>query len=433
MILIYSHKNTPRLAYTVRQLFHEMLLVPASITTVWEEFVAFSGPKIEYTERMNGGGIFLQSTEMLFETGIHEPEIRVQFVDGLPVFFHTEKESALPFDFFAFAFYLLSRYEEYLPHIRDEHDRFEAHSSLAHHYGFLQIPVVDRWLMVLKEILQKQYPDFDFPERKYRFLNTIDVDNAYAYRGKGLVRNLGGALRQLSKFEFSEFGRRILVVLGLSADPFDSFDYLYEIHERKELESIYFFLLADYGHNDKNIPVFYKPFQSLIKGIADYAAVGIHPGYNTAHNMERLKKEVKRLHEITHREVVRSRQHFLRLSLPETYRRLIDLGIQEDYTMGYAQEPGFRAGTSYPYFFYDLDTEQSTKLKLLPFAVMEGTLKGYKRIPKEEAMHHIRPLIDEVKAVNGHFVSLWHNDSLAETSEWAGWRAVYEDMIDYAK
>jgi hypothetical protein len=121
------------------------------------------------------------------------------------------------------------------------------------------------------------------------------------------------------------------------------------------------------------------------------------------------------------------------LSLPETYRRLIDLGIQEDYTMGYAREAGFRAGTSFPFHFYDLDMEQSTHLKLFPFAVMEGTLKGYKNIPTSEAMNHIRPLVDEVKAVNGLFISLWHNESVAETREWAGWRAVYEEMIDCAQ
>jgi hypothetical protein len=433
MILIYSHKNTPRLSYVVKQLFTEMLQVPATVTTSWEEFEVFSGPKLEYTHKKNGEGIFLQSTAFLFETGIHEPELRLEFLEGLPLFFQVGKGSALPFDFFAFAFYFLSRYEEYLPHIKDEHERFEAHSSLAHQHDFLQKPVVDHWLMKLKALIQSRYPKFSFPEQQYRFLNTIDVDNAYAYRGKGLVRNLGGGIRQISELKFSDFGNRLLVVLGLKTDPFDAFVYLRELQERKGFESIYFFLLADYGHNDKNIPVFYKPFQSLIKGIADYAAVGIHPGYNTAGKPERLKKEVKRLLEITHREVVRSRQHFLRLSLPETYRRLIDLGIQEDYTMGYAREAGFRAGTSFPFHFYDLDMEQSTHLKLFPFAVMEGTLKGYKNIPTSEAMNHIRPLVDEVKAVNGLFISLWHNESVAETREWTGWRAVYEEMIDYAQ
>ena len=50
---------------------------------------------------------------------------------------------------------MLSRYEEYLPHIKDEYGRFEAKESLAFKYGFLEIPIVDKWVQILKiEILK---------------------------------------------------------------------------------------------------------------------------------------------------------------------------------------------------------------------------------------------------------------------------------------
>ena len=128
----------------------------------------------------------------------------------------------------------------------------------------------------------------------------------------------------------------------------------------------------------------------------------------------------------------KSRQHFLKLTLPETYRNLIDLDITDDYTMGYASQVGFRASICTPFNFYDLDMELETKLKVHSFAFMEGTLKYHMKVGPEEAMQKIKPLIDDVKSVNGVFMSLWHNDTLNNQKLWAGWRAVYINMVEYA-
>ncbi|MFM7054505.1 MAG: hypothetical protein ACKOX7_07175, partial [Bacteroidota bacterium] len=84
------------------------------------------------------------------------------------------------------------------------------------------------------------------------------------------------------------------------------------------------------------------------------------------------------------------------------------------------------------FYFYDLDNEQVTSLRIHPFAVMDATLKYYMRIKPEEAMDHIRPVIREVRQVNGDFISLWHNESLSENKIWAGWRDVYRQMVEEA-
>ena len=101
--------------------------------------------------------------------------------------------------------------------------------------------------------------------------------------------------------------------------------------------------------------------------------------------------------------------------------------------MGYASNYGFRAGTCTPFYFYDLDLEVETNLRVHPFAIMEGTLKYYMGIGPEHAMPHYRRLIDEVKMVNGNFISLWHNDSLNDYKHWKGWKSVFEEMIEYGQ
>lgn len=433
MLLIYSHKITHRLKYILNLVFTDVLGISFELTIDVDRFKAYTGAKLSYTTTPVTDELFFSSRNLLFEAGITEQNISVFDYSGSKVFFATGKSSALPFDVFAASFYLVSRYEEYLPHIRDEHDRFIAEESLAYINNFLDKPVVNTWIVWIKNLISEKYPDVVFPEKKYGFTVTIDIDNAYAYREKGFTRSLGGYLKSASAANIREITERTKVLLGMQKDPYDTYDFQLEMIKNFHLKVIYFILLGDYGVNDKNLPVESKKFQSLIKTLDDYAQIGIHPSYGSNKNKEQLKKEVERLSKVLHRDITKSRQHFLKLILPGTYRNLIDLDITDDYTMGFASQVGFRAGICTPFHFYDLDMEVETKLKIHPFAVMEGTLKYYMKVPKEEALLQIKKLIDEVKAVNGQFISLWHNDTLNDQKLWAGWKNIFEEMVNYGK
>lgn len=432
MILIYTHKITPRVKYIFKHLFENILGMEINLTNDVQEFVAFSGAKISYSRKALSNELFFYAHPLLFENGISDQEINVTQWNGLSIFFSGIGSSALPFDPFAASFYLLTRYEEYLAHIKDAFARFPASESVASKNGFLQKPVVDQWAHLMRDVLIERFPNLEFPQKEFSYINTIDIDNAYAYQEKGMMRTLGAYARSFIKFNFRELFERTMVLMGKAVDPFDCFEYMLAIEKKYKLNSVYFFLVGNYGENDKNIPVTSRKFQLLIKHIADYTRVGIHPSYGSNTNNSRLKMELSRLERILNREVRDSRQHFLKLVMPDTYRSLLDLNIRRDYTMGYASEPGFRAGTSYPFHFYDLDMEVATPLLIYPFMVMDGTLNYYQKKSVDEATQIVKELIDEVKAVNGTFVSLWHNETLNDRGVWTGWRAVYEAMIKYA-
>lgn len=432
MLLIYTHKITTRNKYIFNLIFKNTLGIDFKLTIDAGYFNKYEGPKLSYTNTPLCGELFFTSRGLLFETGIAEQHISVFDYNSNKVFFATGKASALPFDVFAASFYLVSRYEEYLPHIRDVHDRFSAEDSLAFTNGFLQKPVVNIWILWIRDLIQKKYPTLIFNEKKYEFISTIDIDNAYAFREKGFTRSVGGYLKSAFKLDVAEIMDRTRVLLDLQKDPYDTYEFQLEMIKKYKFKSIYFFLLGDYGVNDKNLPIESKKFQSLIKMLDDYAQIAIHPSYGSNKSKEQLKKEVERLSKVVHREITKSRQHFLKLTLPETYRNLIDLDITDDYTMGFASQVGFRASICSPFNFYDLDMELETNLKIHPFAVMEGTLKYYMNVHREDAIQKIKPLIDEVKAVNGEFISLWHNDTLSNQKLWLGWQSIYEDMVKYA-
>ncbi len=416
-LLVYSPKITSRLRYIFNLVFRDVLLINPDFTSNPEEFINYGGHKISYGEFPLKDELFFKSSSFLFENRIQPASCDYKNLSA---------------DFFSLAFFLVSRYEEYLPFKPDSNGRFDPRDSMAFKKNFLQKPTVNIGALKIKEEISKKFPDFIFPDFKFRFIPTIDIDNAYAYCEKGFVRTFGAYTRSLLKADFTDIAERTNVLVGKKRDPYDVFDYLITLQKEKGFNPIFFILLADYGMNDKNVPHTSKKFQSLLKGISDYAEVGIHPSYNSSQNKELLKTEVSRLSGILNKEITKSRQHFLKLSLPETYRNLLQLGITDDFTMGYASEQGFRAGICTPYFFYDLLNEAETALKIHPFCLMEGTFKYYKRIPAHKALDEMKPIVDEVKNVHGTLYTLWHNEFFSNEEEFKGWRKVFEELVDYA-
>jgi hypothetical protein len=184
--------------------------------------------------------------------------------------------------------------------------------------------------------------------------------------------------------------------------------------------------------NDKNISPQNRKFHELIRMLADYAQVGIHPSYGSNTDTSKLPVEISRLKNIVHGDITKSRQHFLMLKFPETYRNLIERDITDDYSMGFANECGFRAGICTPFNFYDLDIESETTLKVHPFAVMDATLNLYMKLSPEEAVRRVKKLTDACKKVNGHMMILWHNETLSDQNQWKDWQVVYEEIIQHA-
>lgn len=433
MIYVFTHKITSRVKYAFNLVFRDVMQTDYKLISDRKEFEVLEGVKIAYTINPIDNAFFIRSKPLLFENGISDQEINVMPFDRTKAFFGVGGNSMFPFDVFAASFYLAARYEEYLPHKKDLYNRFDAPQSLAFNEGVLHQPVINIWISKFADFLKELYPLFTMPEREYKFITTIDVDNAYAYLEKGFVRSLMGYSKSILTLDFKSFKNRTKTLLGLQKDPYDTFEYQENLVKNQNLTFIYFFLLGDYGMNDKNIPVSSRRFQSLIKSISDHSKIGIHPSFASNYNFKQLEKEVTRLSNVINREIWRSRQHFLKLLLPDTYRNLIELDITDDFTMGYASNYGFRAGLCTPFYFYDLDLEVETNLKIHPFAIMEGTLKYYMEIDPEAAIPHFKRLIDEVRMVNGEFISLWHNDSLNNSDLWKGWKAVFEEMIAYGK
>ncbi|MBP1675296.1 MAG: hypothetical protein H6Q24_1434, partial [Bacteroidetes bacterium] len=136
--------------------------------------------------------------------------------------------------------------------------------------------------------------------------------------------------------------------------------------------------------------------------------------------------EHQRLKVIQGKDCILSRFHFLKIAMPVSYRNINNAGIREDYSMGYPDEPGFRAGLARPFRFYNVAEEKMTDLRIFPFEVMDVTLAGYKKMNAGTAKDVISNLIMQTRKAGGLFISIWHNTSLLDTPECREWREVFE-------
>ncbi|MDP3311827.1 hypothetical protein [Lutibacter sp.] len=429
MLLVYTPKITPRINYIFKHYFVRILQIPIKFTNVVDEFVAHNGPKMTYAKAPLGLEFFLKSHNLLLEQGVNDIEIQVLNWDETHCFFPMKEPSNIPFDIFAAGFYLISRYEEYLPHIRDFHDRYPVSESLAYKNGFLEKPLIDIWAYKLLDLFKRKFPNYPIQEREFISIATIDIDNAYAYKNKGFVRSLGGFANDIFQFNTANIWKRIKVILNFDKDPFDTYEEILKIKEEHNVNTLFFILIGSYTSFDRNLSYENMKFRSLIKYLADYTKVGLHPSYYSYLNYDKFKKEKLRLEGIINNDVTFSRQHYLRLKIPETYQHLIDADIKEDYSMGYANLAGFRASTCTPFYFYDLNYEIQTPLRVFPFVVMDFMLKDHMNLSKEESLAKILELKEEVKKVNGTFISLFHNETLSEYKEWEGWTEVYKKAV----
>lgn len=436
MLLIHVPKLTNRLGYTLNVLFRHVLHTEFSITTDEAYYLAHGDAKFSYGPHRIGESMHIKSCNLLFQTSIEEQSPRPFQRDGQWMLFPVYgRDLDLPFDPLAATFYMVSRYEEYLPHREDEHGRFVTSESLAYTAGFKDEPVVDQWACLLKRMLEERYPDLHLPERSYSFVQTVDIDAAWCFLHKGLFRTTVGILRDLFvRHTPSEVKLRWRVLWHREEDPFDTFDYIIEQRQRVPGSHLIFFsLLAEYDQYDKPSNYLNPNTRQLLQHLGDHAKMGIHPGYTVLEQPHNVDREVKRLEGILHRTIVRSRFHFLRLQLPLSYRILQHAGLRHDYTMGFADDTGFRAGICTPYPFYDLERDIETELTIHPFCVMDTTLQKYLQLTPEEGVERYRQLIDSVKKVNGTFCCIIHNQNLCERYGWQGWRSAYEQMLDMAK
>jgi hypothetical protein len=370
-----------------------------------------------------------QSTLQFIPGSITEPGRKmapdnVEWLEDLPYFFKTNKSATgmQAFDIPGMIFYMLSRMEEFENSNIDSFGRLEGKNSFAAKNDFLHLPVVDLWLAELAKLYFGHSVKFN---PAHAFHLTIDIDIAWAFANRPLWENLGGAFKELISWRWNKFKARWAVWTGLQKDPFEVYTYLKEIQDMHGPVQ-YFILMGDRSKLDRSFHWKNPSFTALIKKLSTYSDIGIHPSSKASGNLPILLEEKQRLESVLGQEVFKSRQHYLLLHLPQTYRDLLEAGIKEDYTLGFHDLPGCRAGTTKPFKWYDHEFDKPTELTVHPFYVMDVTLKNYMNLSASEASVWMQKHKMQFGKWNLPMTLVWHNSSFFESDGWESWREVLE-------
>ena len=453
MFAVFIDQVSPRIHYVLEELLARRLQCELKIHTVPEDFIKDNAQiKIQYVTSAwpNLPGFVVIQSDIMLEDKVN------RFFDPLVSSFHLTPEgqkyllqkcqvadvpeseilritrflsepfpclfpndSALGFDVFAMAFYFLSRYEEYQDFEADSFGRFGFDSALESQWDYDPAPHVD---IAFFHFLGAIHAEHLSPQAG--IIASFDIDIAYQYRGRSWQRQLASALRFPSLlFE------RFRVLLG-SKDPFDPEETLFPFIENLHVEHRIFWLCSKRVKGvNRQVKRRFAPFVEAIKKSARLGKIGLHPSFSL-HPQATWLNEKLWLEHTAQQTIHHSRQHFVHLVFPETYRILIELGITHDWSMGYAENVGFRAGTACDFNWFDLSSNKATSLIIHPFCIMDVTAKNYMELTPDSAIDAGRTLKEMVFLFGGNFTFIAHNESLSERVGWEAWMPVFESWAN---
>lgn len=428
-MILFANTITPRLQYISDFITKEIIGNAFQLTTDISTFTQHIGPKINYSnQQISENEFWIKPHSLLFEKETAQQKIECFIINNNKSFFRTSGD--FPFDIFAASFYLLSRYEEYLPHKKDMYGRYAHENSLAFKENFLHLPLINIWLKDLKAALKKKFPEFMVHDSQFTFLPTYDIDEAFSYKNKTFWRTLGGFVKNTLHGQWSKIKERIQVLRGKKKDPYDSFEWMDKLHHQFNLKPTYFFLIAPKNFEyDKNILPSKRAMQELIKKHASLYNIGIHPSWQCRDRLSLINSEIKSLENITGNKITSSRRHYLKFTLPQTFRVMIDAGITKEHSMGYASVNGFRASVASPFYWYDLEREVATNLLLYPFCLMDANSFYEQKFTAQQALEEMRRYYKVIKAVNGLMITLWHNTFFGTDELFTGWKEAYAQFV----
>ncbi len=418
---IYSDYIDDRLNYVCNYIFSDRLKVKYQLIENIDNFRYSSNSiKCYYGTENVDADLKIHCSHYFDDFNIDkDPEIlkQLKFVNGTS-----------EFDVFAAIFFLLARVEEYRDCPRDIHGRFNCENTLLFRKNLFEIPVIDFWIRSIKSQLEIKLNNTIINKEKYGFKSTLDIDQFYAYKNKPLYIQVGSLLRDIFLLKFGRIKDRYS-----KSDPYDNIDEILNWHLEIDIRPTLFILCASGGKYDNNIDPASKSFASKLKSIMHKCELAIHPSYDSNSDSILIRREKEILGNLTNSEIIRSRQHYLRMSFPYTYRALINAGIKEDYSMACHERIGFRAGTSRSFSWFDLEKNEVTELRIYPFSVMDVTLRNYMNLSPIDALQQSKVLIDSIKSCEGEFCLLWHNSSFYEREGWHDWKKTYLELLNYAK
>lgn len=410
-----------------------------------EKLIIFSNMDKEfYTFGETGLNCYEWNSEKEGMQGIISPILKAPSTKALPstLINFNEKGAEINYDILGLTFWMLNRLEEIHRTDLDNHERFPAINSHAYKYDYLERPIVDEWLDILQQVIQRVWPNLKLKKHQFsiKVSHDVDVPSRFAFSTPfSVIKSMASLVLKNNNIKLALMAP--IIYLGSKnkihpLDPYNTFDWLMNISEKNNLKSAFYFIC---GRTDKSKDALYEPEHPIIKKmmLEIYKRgheVGLHPSYNSYNNPEQINFEAQRLKKVCKELGIEQsqwggRMHFLRWSHPTTLQAWNDAEMSYDSTLGYADRPGFRCGTCHEYTGFNPITNTILNIKIRPLIVMDGTViaKHYMGLGyTEKAINEIIKYKKICQKIEGSFTFLWHNSFFSQKDSFK----VYQNIIE---
>ncbi len=446
--IIIPNNFLPERSYTIDIIINELLGLPYRIKVDQEnknyQILLPNANKIIIKDHFFGqfesGTNYLDlkyiPNSISFEKNRYCPEANIPIIYGTGEFIRKNDDLLCGIDIFASAFFMLTRWEEYVKLKRDNHNRFPAYESLAYKNNFLHRPIVNEYVEMLWNLLLSQGCTLSRKNKEFEMVLTHDVDH---------LRNISSLHQLLKKIKmniikekslkdtFSTLNDFLNINMKIKVDPYDTFDWLMDLSERYHTKSRFYLMGGGMSIYDDN----YKINDIKVRKLVDQIKrrehlIGFHPSYDAYDNRISWQQEKKSLEKITNIKIREGRGHYLRFKVPDTWILWDENNMELDSTMGYPEKEGFRCGTGDIFTVFDIIHRKKLKLKERPIIFMDATHLGYSdETGKEKSMNMLINLINIAKKYKSSMTVLFHN-SIFINEYPVNFKKLYLDMLKYA-
>jgi hypothetical protein len=341
-----------------------------------------------------------------------------------------EKGATIHYDILGLTYWMLTRLEEVRRKDLDIHQRFPATSSHAFQHGYLERPIIDEWLNVLGQVIQRVWPELALKKHAFSIKVSHDVDSPSLYGFKPwstIGRMMAGHLlkrRDIKAFFIAPYVKLATGSQLHPTEPYNTFEWLMDISDANNIKSAFYFICGGNHSHDADYEPEHPVIRNLMRRIHERGhEIGLHPSYDTFQKPALIKQEAERLKHICAEEGIKQNQwggrmHYLRWEQPTTMRAWAGAGMTYDSTLGYADRPGFRCGTCHEYPAFDSVAQEQLSLRVRPLVVMECTVIGsvYLGLSVTDAAEaKMQQLKMRCQQVSGTFALLWHNSYFKTT------------------
>jgi hypothetical protein len=396
--------DTPRLQYACKLVFERLLGWQYQILAI-QHANTITGNQLWYVdENPITAGAWLIPHGLLSDTGITS----------------VKNLEALELDPLASVFWLATHYAAYdVRHPLDVHGR--PLPAALPSYPDPYKPTCHALAWALGEKILGYRP----PTRLTTLYHTFDIDNAYAYHAKGIIRWIGSFGKELFAGGLKAVFRRMKHVFGRISDPYDNHQLIVDALLGKGLHV--FFLMAAKGRYDRAISHKHPDFARLVRMYRDAGAtVGLHPSYAGGQSAHTFTVERDLLKGMLGKSITSTRYHYLRMLTPQTQRLLVDQGIKDDYSPG-PIEPGFWQGISVSIPWYDVEKDIETPLEVHPAAWMDV----HSAQNPASGLQNLALIQANLSAYGGRLILIWHNDYFASFATVREFSSVFHAADSY--